>query len=110
MDYQPGLSPGRTSSFIPPTPPPQTLQPSAEVIPYDHSRYRMVILTILSLAEVVLPHLGAYYPLAAGMLYLSHFLPFLYWVLVLQYPKGWTPTMAPWYGTIPVHERSLGSA
>ncbi|KAJ9054230.1 hypothetical protein DSO57_1016866 [Entomophthora muscae] len=65
MDYQPGPSPGWASSFIPPTPPPPILQPSAEVISYDQSRYRMVILTILSLAEAVVPHLGAYCPLAA---------------------------------------------
>ncbi|KAJ9072048.1 hypothetical protein DSO57_1031198 [Entomophthora muscae] len=65
MDYQPGPSPGRAGSFIPPTPPPLFLQPSAEVIPYDQSRYGIVILTILSLAEVVVPHLGAYCPLAA---------------------------------------------
>ncbi|KAJ9067140.1 hypothetical protein DSO57_1002626 [Entomophthora muscae] len=61
----------------------------------------MVILTILSLAEVVVPYLGAYCPLAAGMLYLSRSLPFLYWALVLQYPKWWTPPMLPWYGTTP---------
>ncbi|KAJ9062248.1 hypothetical protein DSO57_1012697 [Entomophthora muscae] len=70
------------------TPLPQILKPSAEVIPYDHSRYEMVILTILSLAEVVVPHLGAYRPLTAGMLYLSRSLPFLYWALVSQYPEG----------------------
>ncbi|KAJ9065427.1 hypothetical protein DSO57_1019754, partial [Entomophthora muscae] len=32
----------------------------------------MVILTVLSLPEVVVPHLSAYCPIAAGMLYLSH--------------------------------------
>ncbi|KAJ9051241.1 hypothetical protein DSO57_1006492 [Entomophthora muscae] len=87
-----------------PTPPPPILQPSAEVIPYDHSRYRMVILIILSLDEAVVPYLGAYCPLAAGMLYLSCSLPFLYWALVLQYPEGWTTTMTPWYGTTPGHD------
>ncbi|KAJ9050228.1 hypothetical protein DSO57_1016372 [Entomophthora muscae] len=66
----------------------------------------MVILIILSLAEVVVPHLGAYCPLAAGMLYLSCSLSFLYWALVLQYPEGWTPPMLPWYGTTPGHDRS----
>ncbi|KAJ9066181.1 hypothetical protein DSO57_1012169 [Entomophthora muscae] len=103
MDYQPGLSLGRTSNYIPPTPPPIP-QSSAEVIPYAHSRYGMVILTILSLAEVVVPHLGAYRPLTAGILYLSCSLPFLYWALVLQYPKGWTPPMSPWYDTTPSHD------
>ncbi|KAJ9055280.1 hypothetical protein DSO57_1005386 [Entomophthora muscae] len=103
MDYQLGPSSGRTSSFIPPTPPPIP-QPSAEVIPYDHSRYGMVILTILSLAEVVVPHLGAYRLFAAGMLCLSCSLPFLYWALVSQYPEGWTPPMLPWYDTTPSHD------
>ncbi|KAJ9058274.1 hypothetical protein DSO57_1013964 [Entomophthora muscae] len=103
MDYQSGPSPGQASSFIPPTPPPIPL-PSAEVIPYDHSRYGMVILTIISLAEVAVPHLGAYCPLAAGMLYLSCSLPFMYWALVLQYPDGWTPPMLPWYSPIPGHD------
>ncbi|KAJ9082664.1 hypothetical protein DSO57_1002610 [Entomophthora muscae] len=107
MDYQPGPSPGQTSSFIPPTPP-TIPQPSAEVISYDHSRYEMVILTILSLAEVVVPLLGAYCPLAAGMLYLSCSLPFLYWALVLQYPEGWTPPMLPWYDTTPGHDSLPG--
>ncbi|KAJ9090213.1 hypothetical protein DSO57_1004791 [Entomophthora muscae] len=104
MDYQPGPSPGRASRFIHPPP---NLQSSAEVIPYDHSRYRMVILIILSLAEVVVSHLSAYHLLAAGMLYLSRSLPFLYWALVSQYPEGWTPTMAPWYGTTPSHDIGL---
>ncbi|KAJ9068102.1 hypothetical protein DSO57_1032016 [Entomophthora muscae] len=103
MGYQPGSSPGQTSNYIPPTPPPIP-QPSAEFITYDHNRYGMLILTILSLAEVVVPHLGAYRPLAAGMLYLSHSLPFLYWALVLQYPEGWTPPMLPWYDTTPGHD------
>ncbi|KAJ9080451.1 hypothetical protein DSO57_1024804 [Entomophthora muscae] len=103
MDYQPGPSPRQTSSFIPPNPPPIP-QPSAEVIPYYHSRYGMIILTILSLAEIVVPHLSAYCPLAAGMLYLSCSLPFLYWALVLQYPEGWTTPMLPWYDTTPGHD------
>ncbi|KAJ9071495.1 hypothetical protein DSO57_1036333 [Entomophthora muscae] len=105
MDYQPGPRPGQTSCFIPPTPPPPILQPTAEAVPYDHSRYRMVILTILSLAEVIVPHLGAYCPSAADMLYLSHSLHFWYWALVSRYPDGWTPTMAPWYGTTPGHDK-----
>ncbi|KAJ9076962.1 hypothetical protein DSO57_1021303 [Entomophthora muscae] len=103
MDYQPGPSPGRASSFISPTPPPIP-QPSAEVISYDYSRYRMIILTICSLTEVVVPHLNAYCPLAANMLYLSRSLSFLYWALVLQYPDGWTPPMSPWYGPTPGHD------
>ncbi|KAJ9064247.1 hypothetical protein DSO57_1032475 [Entomophthora muscae] len=103
MDYQPGPSPGQTSNYIPPTPPPIP-QPSAEVISYDHSRYGMIILTILSLAEVVVPHLDAYCPLAADMLYLSCSLPFLYWALVLCYPEGLTPLMLPWYDTTPSHD------
>ncbi|KAJ9089108.1 hypothetical protein DSO57_1016206 [Entomophthora muscae] len=104
MYYQPWPSPGQTSSFIPPTPTPLILQPSSEVISYDHSRYGMVILTILSLTEVVVPHLSAYCPLAAGMLYLYCSFPFLYWALVSRYPEGWTPTMAPWYDTTPSHD------
>ncbi|KAJ9075617.1 hypothetical protein DSO57_1034170 [Entomophthora muscae] len=107
MDYQPGPSPERTSNYIPPTPP--IPQPSAKVIHYDHSRYGMVILTILSPAEVVVPHLGSYCLLAADMLYLSCFLPFLYWALALQYPEGWTPPMSPWYDTTPGHDRRSGS-
>ncbi|KAJ9081855.1 hypothetical protein DSO57_1010527 [Entomophthora muscae] len=104
MDYQPGPSPGWTSSFNPPTPPP-TPQPTAEVIPYDHSRYVMVILTVLSLAEVVVPHLAAYHPLAARMLYLFRSLPFLYWALVSRYPDGWTPSQSPWFDATPDHEK-----
>ncbi|KAJ9056934.1 hypothetical protein DSO57_1027376 [Entomophthora muscae] len=107
MDYQLGPSPGWTSNYIPPTPPPIP-QSSAEVIPYDHSRYGMVILTILSLAEVLVPHLGAYRPLAAGMLHLSLSLPFLYWALVLQYPEGWTPPILPWYDTTYGHDTLKG--
>ncbi|KAJ9055915.1 hypothetical protein DSO57_1038414 [Entomophthora muscae] len=103
MDYQPGPRPEWTSSFNPPTPLP-TPQPSDEVIPYDHRRYGMVILTVLSLAKVVVPHLGAYCPLAAGMLYLSCSLPFLYWALVSRYPNGWTPSQPPWFDTTPSHD------
>ena len=101
MDYQPGPSPGWTRSF---TPPPPNPEPATEVVPYDHSRYGMVILTVLSLAEVVVPHLGAYRPLAAGMLYLSRSLPFLYWALVSRYPDGWTPSSSPWLSTTPGHD------
>ncbi|KAJ9049831.1 hypothetical protein DSO57_1020508 [Entomophthora muscae] len=50
----------------------------------------MVILTILSLAEVVVPHLGM-----------------LYWALVSQYPEGWTPPMLPWYDTTPSHDNNV---
>ncbi|KAJ9048399.1 hypothetical protein DSO57_1035412 [Entomophthora muscae] len=103
MDYQPGPSPGWTSSFNPPTPP-STPQPTAEVIPYDHSRYEMVILIVLSLAEVVVPHLGAYCSLAAGMLYLICSLPFLYWALVSRCPDGWTPSQSPWFNSTPGHD------
>ncbi|KAJ9071568.1 hypothetical protein DSO57_1035680 [Entomophthora muscae] len=106
MNYQPGPSPGQASSFIPP--PPLILQPSAEVIPYDHSRYGIVILIILSIAEVVVPHLCSYCPLVANMLYLSSYLPLLYWALVLQYPDGWTPPMLPWYGPTPGHDTYVG--
>ncbi|KAJ9068771.1 hypothetical protein DSO57_1025243 [Entomophthora muscae] len=56
--------------------------------PYDHSRAGMVILIILSLAEVVISNLGAYCPLAAGLLYLTCSAPFLYWDLVTQYLDG----------------------
>ncbi|KAJ9077931.1 hypothetical protein DSO57_1011891 [Entomophthora muscae] len=108
MDYQPEPSPGRTSNYIPPTPSPIP-QPSAEVVPNDHSRYEMIILIIFSFAEVIVPHLCAYCSLAAGMLYLSHSLPFLYWALVSQYPQGWTPPMLPWYDTTPDHDKKLGS-
>ncbi|KAJ9059244.1 hypothetical protein DSO57_1004556 [Entomophthora muscae] len=62
MDYQPGPDPGMAD--IPYDPPalhiPQT---------YNYSRAEMIILTILSLARVVIPNLGAYCPLAAGLLY-----------------------------------------
>ena len=104
MDSQPGPSPRRSQHYIPFTPPYPNYRPAAEVIPYDHSRYGMVILTILSLAEVVVPHLGAYRPLAAGVLYLSRSLPFLYWAMVSRYPDGWNPAVTPWYSATPGHD------
>ncbi|KAJ9052352.1 hypothetical protein DSO57_1035099 [Entomophthora muscae] len=67
----------------------------------------MVILTVLSLAKVVVPHLGAYHPIAADMLYLSHSLPFLYLTLVSCYPKGSEPFMASWYYTTPSPDNSF---
>ncbi|KAJ9079101.1 hypothetical protein DSO57_1039012, partial [Entomophthora muscae] len=69
--------------------------------PYDQSRAGMVILTILSLAEVVIPNLGAYRPIAAGLLYLTQSAPFLYWALVTRYPDGLSSPLMPWYMTAP---------
>ncbi|KAJ9075840.1 hypothetical protein DSO57_1031839 [Entomophthora muscae] len=96
MDYQPGPSPGQASRLIPPP----ILQTASEVAPYDHSRYGMVNLTILSLAEVVVPHLGAYHPLTAGMLYLSRSLPFLYWALCCGTLMG---GLRPWHLGMALH-------
>ncbi|KAJ9070119.1 hypothetical protein DSO57_1011734 [Entomophthora muscae] len=92
MDYQPGPDPGMTGiPYDSPVPPiPQ---------PYNHSRAGMVILTILSLAKVVIPNLGAYRPLAAGLLYLACSAPFLYWALVTQYHDELSSPFMPWYMT-----------
>ncbi|KAJ9073623.1 hypothetical protein DSO57_1014234 [Entomophthora muscae] len=97
MDYQPGPDPGMAGiSYDSPAPPiPQS---------YNHSRAGIVILTILSLAEVVLPNLGAYRPLAAGLLYLTRSASFLYWVLVTCYLDGLSSPLMPWYMTAPGHD------
>ncbi|KAJ9050905.1 hypothetical protein DSO57_1009762 [Entomophthora muscae] len=65
--------------------------------PNDHSRAGMAILTILSLAKVVIPNLGAYRPLAVGLLYLTCSAPFLYWALVTRYLDGLSSPLMPWY-------------
>ncbi|KAJ9068498.1 hypothetical protein DSO57_1028092 [Entomophthora muscae] len=57
----------------------------------------MVILTILSLAKVIIPNLGAYCPLAAGLIYLPRSAPFLYWALVTRYLDGLSSPLMPWY-------------
>ncbi|KAJ9080955.1 hypothetical protein DSO57_1019488 [Entomophthora muscae] len=100
MDYQPGPDPGMAGiPYDAPAPPiPQ---------PYNHSRAGMVILTILSLAKVVIPNLGAYRPIAAGLFYLTQSAPFLYWALVTCYPDGLHPPLMPWYMTAPSHDRHL---
>ncbi|KAJ9073767.1 hypothetical protein DSO57_1012761 [Entomophthora muscae] len=98
MDYQPGPDPGMTGiPYGSPAPPiPQ---------PYDHNRAGIVILTILSLAKVDIPNLGAYCPLAAGLLYLTCSAPFLYWTLVTCYPDGLSSPLMPWYMTATGHDR-----
>ncbi|KAJ9064908.1 hypothetical protein DSO57_1025435 [Entomophthora muscae] len=97
MDYQPGPDPGM-AGILYDTPAPPIPQP------YGHSRAGMVILTILSLAEVVIPNLGAYRPIAAGLLYLTQSAPFLYWALVTRYLDGLSPPSMPWYMTAPGHD------
>ncbi|KAJ9086158.1 hypothetical protein DSO57_1006976 [Entomophthora muscae] len=72
---------------------------------YSHSRAGMVILTILSLAKVIVLKLCAYHPLAAGLLYLTRSAPFLYWALLTQYPYDLSSPSAPWYMTAASHER-----
>ncbi|KAJ9073932.1 hypothetical protein DSO57_1011384 [Entomophthora muscae] len=97
MDYQPGPDPGMAGiSYDAPAPPiPQ---------PYGHSRAGMVILTILSLAKVVIPNFGAYCPLAAGLLYLTRSASFLYWALVTRYLDGFGSPLMPWYTTATDHD------
>ncbi|KAJ9064362.1 hypothetical protein DSO57_1031496 [Entomophthora muscae] len=97
MDYQPGPDPGMTGiPYDSPAPPiPQ---------PYDHSRAGMIILTILSLAKVVIPNLGAYRPLASGLLYLTRSAPFLYWALVTRYLDRLSSPSMPWHITASGHE------
>ncbi|KAJ9075019.1 hypothetical protein DSO57_1000305 [Entomophthora muscae] len=98
MDYQPGPDPGMAGiPYDAPAPPiPQ---------PYNHSSAGMVILTILSLAKVDIPNLGAYRPLAAGLLYLTCSAPFLYWTLVTCYPDELSSPLMPWYMTATGHYR-----
>ncbi|KAJ9070073.1 hypothetical protein DSO57_1012129 [Entomophthora muscae] len=97
MNYQPGPDPGMTGiSYNSPAPP--------ITQPYNHSRAGMVILTILSLAKVVIPNLGAYRPLAVGLLYLTHSAPFLYWALVTRYPDRLSSPLMPWYMMAPGHD------
>ncbi|KAJ9087921.1 hypothetical protein DSO57_1028260 [Entomophthora muscae] len=97
MDYQPGPDPGMAGiPYDSPAPPiPQ---------PYDHSRAGMVILTILSLAKVVIPNLGAYCLLAAGLLYLTLSASFLYWALVTRYMDRLSSPLMPWYMTAFGHD------
>ncbi|KAJ9048821.1 hypothetical protein DSO57_1030781 [Entomophthora muscae] len=99
MDYQSGPDPGMTGIlYNSPAPPiPQ---------PYNHSRAEMVILTILSLDKFVIPNLGAYRPLAVGLLYLTCSAPFLYWALVTCYLDGLRSPSMPWYMTAPGHDNS----
>ncbi|KAJ9088525.1 hypothetical protein DSO57_1022250 [Entomophthora muscae] len=97
MKYQPGSDPvmGGISYNSPAPPIPQ---------PYNHSRAGMVILTILSLAEVVIPNLGAYRPLAVGLLYLTCSALFLYWALVTCYTDELSSPLMPLYMTAPGHD------
>ncbi|KAJ9067238.1 hypothetical protein DSO57_1001351 [Entomophthora muscae] len=97
MDYQPGPDPGMAGiPYYSPAPPiPQ---------PYNNSRAGMVILTILSLAKVIIPNLGAYCPLASGLLYLTCSAPFLYWALVMCYLYGLSSPLVPWYMTAAGHD------
>ncbi|KAJ9050695.1 hypothetical protein DSO57_1012234 [Entomophthora muscae] len=94
MDYQPGPDPGMAGiPYNSPAPPiPE---------PYNHSRALMVILTILSLAKVAIPNLGAYHPLAVGLLYLTCSAPFLYWALITRYLDGLSSPLMPWYMMAP---------
>ncbi|KAJ9049601.1 hypothetical protein DSO57_1022718 [Entomophthora muscae] len=86
MDYQPGPDPGMAGiPYDSPAPPLSQ--------PYNYTRAGMVILTILSMARVVVPNLGAHRPLAAGFLYLICSAPFLYWALMKCYPDGLS---SPW--------------
>ncbi|KAJ9067086.1 hypothetical protein DSO57_1003000 [Entomophthora muscae] len=71
---------------------------------YNHSRAGIVILTILSLSKVDIPNLGAYRPLAAGLLYLTCSAPFLYWALVARYLDGLSSPSMPWYMTASGHD------
>ncbi|KAJ9065829.1 hypothetical protein DSO57_1015460 [Entomophthora muscae] len=100
MDYQPGPDPGMAGiPYDSPAPPiPQ---------PYDYSRAGMVILTILSLAKVVIPNLGDYRPLAARLHYLTCSAPFLYWALVTRYPDGLSSPLVPWYMTASGHDNQI---
>ncbi|KAJ9075800.1 hypothetical protein DSO57_1032258 [Entomophthora muscae] len=97
MDYQPGQDPGMAGIPYdsPASPLPQ---------PYDHSRAGMVILTILSLAKVVIPNLGAYCSLATGLLYLTFSAPFLHWALVTCYLDGLSSPSISWYMTVTGHD------
>ncbi|KAJ9061414.1 hypothetical protein DSO57_1020905 [Entomophthora muscae] len=97
MDYQPGPEPGMAG--IPYDSPASPISQ-----PYNHSRAGVVILTILSLAEDVIPNLGAYRPLAAGLLYLTRLAPFLYWALVTCYPDGLSSLLMPRYMTASSHD------
>ncbi|KAJ9070155.1 hypothetical protein DSO57_1011316 [Entomophthora muscae] len=98
MDYQPGPDPGMAGiPYDSPAPPISQ--------PYDQSRAGMVILSILSLAEVVIPNLGAYHPLAVGLLYLTCSAPLLYWALVTRYPDELSSPSMPWYMTAPGHDK-----
>ncbi|KAJ9081208.1 hypothetical protein DSO57_1017222 [Entomophthora muscae] len=74
------------------------------LLSYNHSRAGMVILTILSLAKVIIPNLGAYRPLAAGLLYLTRSAPFLYWALVTRYLDGFSSPLMPWDMTATSHD------
>ncbi|KAJ9049449.1 hypothetical protein DSO57_1024254 [Entomophthora muscae] len=67
--------------------------------PYNHSTAGMFILTILSLAKFIVTNLGAYCPLAAGLLYLTHSAPFLYWALVTHYLDGLSSPLLTWKPT-----------
>ncbi|KAJ9087588.1 hypothetical protein DSO57_1031633 [Entomophthora muscae] len=72
--------------------------------PYNYSRAGMVILTILSLAKVLVPNPGAYCPLDAGLFYLTHSSLFLYWALMPCYPDGLSSLLVPWYMTAAGHD------
>ncbi|KAJ9066635.1 hypothetical protein DSO57_1007709 [Entomophthora muscae] len=102
MNYQPGPDLGMTGIlYDPPAPPiPQ---------PYNHSRAGMVILTILILDKGVIPNLGAYRSLAAGLLYLTCSAPFLYWALVTCYPDRLSSLSMPWYMTASSHDITLSA-
>ncbi|KAJ9052856.1 hypothetical protein DSO57_1029917 [Entomophthora muscae] len=100
MDYQPGPDPGMAD--IPYDSPALPIPQS-----YNHSRAGMVILAILSLDKVIISNLGAYCPLAAGLLYLTLSSPFLYWALVTRYPDELNSPLVPWYMTASGHDRVI---
>ncbi|KAJ9057841.1 hypothetical protein DSO57_1018731 [Entomophthora muscae] len=97
MDYQPGPDPGMAGiPYDSPAPPIPR--------PYDPSTAGMIILTILSLAKVVIPNLGTYRPLAVGLLYLTCSAPFHYWALVTHYLDRFSSPLMPWFMTATGHD------
>ncbi|KAJ9070362.1 hypothetical protein DSO57_1008936 [Entomophthora muscae] len=99
MDYQQGPDPGMAGiPYDAPAPPISQ--------PFDYSRAGMVILIILSLDKAIIPNLGTYRPIAAGLLYLTQSAPFLYWALVTCYLDGLSSPSMPWYMTAPGHDNN----
>lgn len=96
-----GQSPDWTAQTAPQSPPLEVQHPQPEGFtqlpphpsvlanaPTGYPRLRLIVVTLLGLAETVVPTLGLYRPIATGILFIARLTPVLLWSL----PSA----LAPW--------------